>query len=225
MQVKFKHWTPLHIVSEAIRECYDSHKFSDSIEASHEGPFIMGEKDKALIHKVGNLNKHASTLEHLVFSIQIKGVSRLLLQEFARHRIASLSVKSTRFTLQELEKELSFLTGDNFLERAEKYIVFAPREKFEDEVDYDIFLSTQVGQLEDLRMAIQSGISRDVAKYLVPDCYKTNIAWTINARSMQNFLYLRTASGAHFEIRELANLCYTNMPDELKYLFTEYVHV
>ena len=96
---------------------------------------------------------------------------------------------------------------------------------FDDESEYDIFLTMQINQLEHLREAIWHCVKRDVAKYLVPDSYKTNISWTINARSMQNFLYLRTANNAHFEIRELANMVFDNMPDEYKYLFIESVHV
>ena len=228
MEVRFVHITPLVVVSQAIRECYDSHDKSDSYNyISYYGGTqqlsnaVIGPKDKELIHKVGNINKHQSVLEHLVFSIRISNVSRLLLQEFARHRIASLSVKSTRFTLQELKDEQSFTNGDNCLERAEKYIVIPERQYIEDEADYDWFLTSQLTQLELLRQAIASGMKRDVSKYLVPDSYKTNISWTINARSLQNFLKLRSAKNAHFEIRELANTIFNTMPEDYKYLFED----
>jgi len=46
----------------------------------------------------------------------------LVYKELARHRIASLSVKSTRYTLKELKSEQPF-TSDN-PEPASKYIVF-----------------------------------------------------------------------------------------------------
>lgn len=224
MKVEFLHSTPLHIVSSAIRECYDSHSGSDSGYNHGSERIETGAKDKALIHKVGNINKHASTLEHLVFSIRIEGVTRLLLQEFARHRIASLSVKSTRFTLQELENEQS-MTGDMRKNIASDYIVFPPRKKFATEDEYVLFCDAQIAQLEMLREAIASGVKRDVAKYLVPDCYKTNISWTINARSLQNFLYLRSAKNAHFEIQELAHLVFNEMPKEYRYLFAESMNV
>ncbi len=99
MKVELLHHTPLEVCKTAIRECYDSHDKSDN----------MGEKDRKLIHRVGNISKHSSTLEHLVYSFRIEGVSRLLLQEFARHRIASLSVKSTRFTSGKLKQAKPFL--------------------------------------------------------------------------------------------------------------------
>ena len=225
MKVIFKHCTPLHVVSDAIRECYDSHHLSDTVESpSFTGSVCtVGAKDKELIYKVGNINKHASTLEHLVFNIRIEGVSRMLLQEFARHRIASLSVKSTRFTLQELKREAPFTSRNDGEQRAKEYLVFPCRSHFEDESEHKAFIGMMVLQLEFLREAISDGVKRDVAKYLVPDSYKTNITWTINARSLQNFLALRTSQYAHFEIRELANQVFQNMPHEYKYLFTDFV--
>ena len=98
MQVELLHYTPLHVCSHAIRTCWNSHNKSDK-----------GKLDESLIYRVGNINKHKSVLEHLFYSFDIKGISRACLQELARHRMASLSVKSTRYTLKELNKEDSFL--------------------------------------------------------------------------------------------------------------------
>lgn len=111
MKITLNHYTPLLICADAIRTCWQSFDKSDD----------GGEKDKELIDRVGNKFKHASTLEHLVYNFYIEGVSRALLQELARHRMASLSVKSTRYTLKELKNEESFTCKD--LERASKYLV------------------------------------------------------------------------------------------------------
>ena len=92
MKVTLRHHTPLVICSDAIRTCWQSGENSDN----------GGEKDHSLIDRVGNKFKHASTLEHLTYNFYLEGVSRALLQELARHRMASLSVKSTRYTLKEL---------------------------------------------------------------------------------------------------------------------------
>ena len=98
MKVTLNYYTPLIFCANAIRTCWQSFDKSD------EG----GEKDRELIDRVGNKFKHASTLEHLVYNFYIQGISRALLQELARHRIASLSVKSTRYTLKELKNEEIF---------------------------------------------------------------------------------------------------------------------
>lgn len=192
--------TPLWVCSNAIRTCYQSFEKGDK----------GGEKDKELIERVGNKMRHASTLEHLFYNFYIEGISRACLQELARHRIASLSVKSTRYTLKELRDEAEF-EPSNF-ERARKYLVFTGDE---------IVDGFSVLALENLRKILAQGIKIDLAKYALPESYKTALSWSINARSLQNFLSLRSSASALWEIRNLANALFAALPDEHKYLFKD----
>lgn len=196
MQITLLHHTPLQVCSHAIRTCWQSFDKSDN----------GGEKDQALIDRVGNKFKHASTLEHLVYNFYIQGISRACLQELARHRIASLSVKSTRYTLKEL-KEATSIDYDKFL-------VHTGNEQVDN-------ASKQA--LNNLQKVLQSGTSNDIAKYCLPESYKTELTWSINARSLQNFLTLRTSKDALWEIRELANNIFQALPEEHQYLFEESV--
>ena len=202
MKVTLNHHTPLVICSDAIRTCWQSFNKSDD----------GGEKDRELIDRVGNKFKHASTLEHLVYTFYIKGISRALLQELARHRMASLSVKSTRYTLKELKNEESFDKKD--IERASKYLVMT---------DVGMVDEMSITALENLRLVLKSGISNDKAKYCLPESYKTELTWTVNARSLQNFIGLRSDKAALWEIRDLANLLYKTLPQEHQYLFSDYL--
>ena len=77
--------------------------------------------------------------------------------------------------------------------------------------------------LENLRLILKSGISNDKAKYCLPESYKTELTWSINARSLQNFLSLRSDKSALWEIRDLAHKIYENLPQEHKYLFQDYI--
>ena len=95
MKITLMQHTSLEVCAHAIRTCWQSFDKSDD----------GGKKDKELIDRVGNKFKHSSTLEHLNYTFYIQGVSRALLQELARHRMASLSAKSTRYTLKELKEE------------------------------------------------------------------------------------------------------------------------
>ncbi|MEJ2497994.1 MAG: FAD-dependent thymidylate synthase [Sulfurovaceae bacterium] len=181
MKVTLLHSTPLNVCSHAIRTCWQSFDKSDD----------GGEKDLALIDRVGNKYKHASTLEHIHYNFFIQGISRALLQELARHRMASLSVKSTRYTLKEL-KECESIDY-------EKYLVFTGNEAVD---------SASKNALDALQKLLQSGISNDIAKYALPESYKSELTWSINARSLQNFLSLRTNKAALWEIRNLAYMVY-----------------
>jgi len=198
MQVTLLNYTPLIICANAIRTCWQSFDKSDG----------GGEKDKELIDRVGNKFKHASTLEHLHYNFYIKGISRALLQELARHRMASLSVKSTRYTLKELKDEVEFTPQD--IQRAKKYLVFT---------DVALVDEMSIKALENLRKVLVQGISNDKAKYCLPESYKTELTWSINARSLQNFLGLRSSKSALWEIRELAHKIYEALPEDHRYLF------
>lgn len=201
--VTLLHNTPLEIGIHAVRTCWESHEKGDD----------GGPKDRALIDKVGNQYKHSSTLEHLNYTFFIQHISRALLQELARHRIASLSVKSTRYTLKELEGELTFMIGNDKydMDRVSEYCVLTGNPTI------DHF---SANALENVRNLKAQGIANDIAKFALPDAYKTKLTYTINARSLQNFLHLRTSPAAMWEIRILANNMYNALPEDHKYLFT-----
>jgi len=97
MKVKLLHNTPLEVADIAISKCYDKEPYKDVT------------KQQSRINRVANVSKHSSTIEHLVYSFDIDGISRAVLQELARHRIASYTVKSTRYTLKELRDEKEFI--------------------------------------------------------------------------------------------------------------------
>lgn len=200
MEVKLLNHTPLWVCSNAIRTCWQSFDKSDN----------GGQKDIELIDRVGNKFKHSSTLEHLFYNFYIKGISRALLQELARHRMASLSVKSTRYTLKELKKESKFQIGD--FENASRYIVLTNNE---------IVDNFSIQALENMRQILQQVGTLDIAKYALPESYKTELTWSINARSLQNFLHLRSSKSALWEIRNLAYKIYDNLPEEHKFIFKD----
>lgn len=211
MKVTLLHNTPLWVNAHGARTCWDSHDKSDSVESEFG---ICGIKDAELIDRVGNKFKHASVLEHVSYNFYIEGISRACLQELARHRMASLSVKSTRYTLKELKEEETFKFADD--KRLEKYIV----KTGEPLVD-----SYSMYALENLRVALKHGVSNDIAKYCLPESYKTELTWTINMRSLQNFLSLRSDKSALWEIRNLANAIYKALPEEHKYMYKSHFKI
>lgn len=218
MKVELLQHSSIEICAHAIRTCWQSFDKSDD----------GGEKDKELIDRVGNKFKHASTLEHLTYTFYISGVSRALLQELARHRMASPSVKSTRYTLKELKSEETFTNGMSMVELKEKYtnasevyadihmIRAAKYLVFTDVLGVDF---ASVVALENLRLMLLDGVANDKAKFCLPESYKTELTWTINARSLQNFISLRSSKSALWEIRDLAVMLFNSLPSEHQYLF------
>lgn len=203
IDITLLHHTPLHICSNAIRTCWQSFDKGD----------CGGEKDIELIDRVGNKFKHASTLEHLTYNFYIKGISRACLQELVRHRMASFSVKSSRYTLKELKDEPSFLPiNETNTQRAEKFIVFTSSERVN---------HASIHALENLRQILSENISNDLAKFAMPESYRTELSFSINARSLQNFLSLRSSKSALWEIRALALAIFESLPEEHKFIFKD----
>ena len=199
MQISLLSYTEISVCSHAIRTCWQSFEKGD----------CGGEVDKELIDRVGNKFKHASTLEHLNYTFYIQGISRACLQELARHRHASLSVKSTRYTLKELRKEEEF---KEINKNSQKYLVLTGNKAVD---------MASLKALENLRQILNEGISLDIAKYCLPESYKTELTWTINARSLQNFLSLRSSKSALWEIRELAKAIFKALPQEHNFIFKD----
>ena len=153
-----------------------------------------------LLHKVAKHFKHESVLEHIYFSWNIEGSSRLELQEHVRHRISSYTVQSTRYTLKEMFEELESISNDKEIsDFVCRWCCLPGPLKTRMSVQkrlYDLFCEAS---------EIRNEYGNDVAKYALPECLRTSFIQTINLRSMLNFLNLRRSRSAHFEIRYIAN--------------------
>lgn len=174
--VRLLHYTPYEVLMYAIRVSHSSEEKSDSVGN------ILGAQDYALLYSIIK-QKHDSVLEHIVYSFEITDISRALLQELARHRHISMTVQSTRFTLKRLLKHKK--------ELAELCVIPASL-PLKEVLDYwDI--------VEDILKHVKSPtISKknDILKYLLPECFKTKLVLTVNARELAHILTLRSAPNA-----------------------------
>ena len=153
-----------------------------------------------ILHKVAKHFKHESVLEHINFSWNVDGSSRLELQEHMRHRIASPTVQSTRYTLKEMFDELPNVIDYESLAFFINKWCCLPLSLKEDKNAHEAIYSLIYSASCAKRM-----YGNDTAKYLLPECLRTSFVWTLNLRSMLNFLKLRKSQSAHFEIRQIAN--------------------
>ena len=182
--------SPLRNAIIGARTCYSSFDRDDYKDERN-----IGENNEKLLRRLIALG-HESVIEHVVYTFRIVGASRGFLQQLVRHRIASYSVQSTRYTLRKL------LSGAVI--NPEEFCVI-PEEFTEKERE------VLLGMLLELKKAIKQ-FPNDVAKYLLPESFRTELVWTINARSLRNFLKLRLHPKAHFEIRHVATLVVKALP-------------
>ena len=145
---------------------------------------------------------HESILEHINLTYSIKGISRALLQEVARHRHISLSVESTRHTMRKYLKSKQWI--EDFADK------LLPCQR-----DLLYYVS---------RLAEVSDYTNDELKYYLPEFWPVNLILTSNIRELRHILNLRTAPAALKEFRHLARAMYEAVPEQYKYLLKDCVH-
>jgi len=103
--------TGIGVAETAARTCYDSFSNSENnIVQEIENRFPNKEmcqtlneiEESNLLDDLAWTYFHHSILEHANLSYLIRGTSRGVLQEHARHRIQAISVRSTRYTMSSL---------------------------------------------------------------------------------------------------------------------------
>jgi len=133
---------------------------------------------------------HMSITEHCSFTFLIEGVSRALLAQITRHRIASFSVQSQRYVTQ----------TDDF-----GYIVPPSIEALGEEAVAEF--GQQMRTMQSWYTAWLERIGSDKAedaRFVLPNACQTRMIVTMNGRELLHFFQLRCCNRAQWEIRALA---------------------
>lgn len=153
---------------------------------------------------------HESPIEHASFTFGIEGVSRSLLAQLTRHRIASFSVQSQRYVR---EDRFQFVTPPHieadpqaralFLQSMEQACQSYQRLAALLEETHTSSLIAQGKSPQEARRAAEKQAIED-ARFVLPNACATKLVVTMNARSLRNFFRLRCCRRAQWEIREVA---------------------
>ena len=194
---------PEKVVSAAAKMCY-----SDAgADALLDG--MTDEAADRFLHMLSELG-HESPIEHASFTFAIEGVSRSLLAQITRHRIASFSVQSQRYVRKDAfayvvppeiaknEEALSLYkeTMDLLQQRYDRLAEILSQQR-RAEFEAQGLSDRQVSQKAE-KAAIED------ARYVLPNACETKMIMTMNTRSLLNFFRLRCCNRAQWEIRELA---------------------
>ena len=170
---------PETAIALAGRLCYSD---SDvlSLKEAVEG------KSEKFISRILSMG-HLSPIEHASFTFAAQGVSRALLAQITRHRIASFSVQSQRYVKKDA---LDFIVPPSIRALGE-----------EAELKY-------IAQMEQCQAFYQGWLERGIpaedARFLLPNGAETRMVFTMNARELMHFFSLRCCNRAQWEIRALA---------------------
>lgn len=205
INVKLLQYTPEpeKVISAAAKLCYSSSGVKDILNGLTEDKV---EKFLSMLMDMG----HESPIEHVSFTFGIEGVSRSLLAQITRHRIASYSVKSQRY-VSEGQFEYVIPPEIEAIPEAKKLYIDTMEhdQKVYNELSdmlkkkhYEVFLSEGMDEKQAKSKAEKKAI--EDARFVLPNSCETKMVVTMNARSLMNFFRHRCCNRAQWEIRELA---------------------
>lgn len=148
-------------------------------------------------------NRHGTPFEHNSFRFHVKA-PLVIFREWQRHRIGSFNEWSARYS--ELEGEFYLPDTDNVRTQVGKPGAYHYEYAGDDEAQEFVhkLVDSQMESYQLYQDAIAYGVAKEQARLFLPISIYSEMYWTVNARSLMNFLSLRNSPQAMWEIRQYA---------------------
>jgi thymidylate synthase (FAD) len=165
----------------------------------------MDESDEGLIRFLMR-DRHGTPFEHNSFRFHIR-CPIFVAREWMRHRVGSFNEFSLRYAKA---------TDDFYVPAAEDVrsqvgkpgaYSFEPVSEEVAEETREKLQAVYEAAYETYQELVELGVARELARCALPVGAYTEFYWTVNARSLMNFLSLRNAETAQREIRRYAEAC------------------
>ena len=194
---------PEKTVAAAAKMCYAAADVDTVLDG------LTDEKVANFVDMLAEIG-HESPIEHASFTFAIEGVSRALLAQITRHRIASYSVQSQRYVA---EKNFEYVLPPEIEAIPEAAHLY--RRAMEEDQKYYEELAAILKE-KHLKTCLEKGMDEKAAaraaekmaiedaRFVLPNACTTKMIVTMNARSLMNFFRHRCCNRAQWEIRELA---------------------
>ena len=162
----------------------------------------MDDSDAGLIRFLMR-DRHGTPFEHNAFRFHIR-CPIFVAREWMRHRVGSFNEFSLRYAKA---------TDDFYVPEAEDVrsqvgkpgaYTFEPVEPDLAEHTRDALREVYEHAYSTYERLVEAGVAREVARSVLPVGAYTEFYWTVNARSLMNFVSLRAAETAQREIRRYA---------------------
>ena len=177
--------SPEETVALGARLCYSRAGIDDLTRR-------VSQKDQSeFVQKILGMG-HDSVLEHASFTFGVEGVSRVLLAQLTRHRLASFSVQSQRYV--SYENGFGYIVPPKIAALGEEAQAEYHRQMEEMHAWYCAWQE---------KLGAGEGSNED-ARFVLPGACETRLMMTMNVRELRHFFSLRMCSRAQWEIRALA---------------------
>jgi thymidylate synthase (FAD) len=181
----------------------------------------MDDADRGLVRFLLR-DRHGTPFEHNAFRFHVRAPI-FVAREWFRHRVGSFNEFSMRYARA---------TDDFYVPEADdvRTQVGKPGSYSFDPVEPEVAETTR----EELRAVyetayaayerlVELGVARELARSVMPVGAYTEFYWTVNARSLMNFVSLRAAETAQREIRRYAEACERFLAEEMPVTYQAFV--
>ena len=181
----------------------------------------MDESDEGLIRFLMR-ERHGTPFEHNAFRFHVR-CPIFVAREWFRHRVGSFNEFSMRYaratdefyvpTREDVRTQVG-KPGSYSFEPVEPEVAETTRERLKEV--YEVAYRTY----EEL---VELGVAREIARAALPVGAYTEFYWTVNARSLMNFVSLRNSETAQREIRRYAEACERFLEKEMPVTYAAFV--
>jgi thymidylate synthase (FAD) len=181
----------------------------------------MDESDEGLIRFLMR-ERHGTPFEHNAFRFHVR-CPIFVAREWFRHRVGSFNEFSMRYArasdefyvpdAEDVRTQVG-KPGAYSFEPVSDELAERTREKLQEV--YDAAYQTY----EEL---VEAGVAREVARAALPVGAYTEFYWTVNARSLMNFISLRNSETAQREIRRYAEACERFLEEQMPVTYAAFV--
>ena len=181
----------------------------------------MDESDEGLIRFLMR-ERHGTPFEHNAFRFHVR-CPIFVAREWFRHRVGSFNEFSMRYArasdefyvpdAEDVRTQVG-KPGAYSFEPVSDELAEQTREKLQEL--YDAAYQTY----EEL---VEAGVAREVARAALPVGAYTEFYWTVNARSLMNFISLRNSETAQREIRRYAEACERFLEEQMPVTYAAFV--
>jgi thymidylate synthase (FAD) len=176
------------IIYTACRTCYSELEPETIFARALDGQYDQQKMQKLIAGVIES--GHGSTIEHVVFTFAISGVSRTLSHQLVRHR-AGVAFD------QQSQRYVKFKGAATMLPTSIEEADPGLKERYEQQVG---------GALELYGDLVGAGIPGEDARFVFPNATRTNLVMTTNLRALIHMSGLRLCTMAQWEIRRLFQL-------------------
>lgn len=181
----------------------DDQRVVDSARVSYQGK--RASSDPSLISYLLE-NRHTSPFEQVQFTFEMK-LPIFVARQVVRHRTAKLNEESARYSILAEEFYVPVLSRLRTQDKVNRQ-GSSDEQVSDPETCQRCIVDTSLASFAAYRNLLESGLSRELARTVLPLNAYTSWRWTMDLNNLFHFLSLRMDAHAQWEVQQYAEAIY-----------------